>query len=84
MINSIFLIGWDLTRLIQNYNKPKSEVNCFGVSDNRLVNDIMWFFARFLASQAEMLAILVNFWKKWESNSIASSVFRNSKGVKKS
>jgi hypothetical protein len=30
----------------------------------------MWFLARFLASQAEMLAIILNFWKPYYSKSV--------------
>ena len=47
---SLFLITWDLIRLLQNLGLPSSEVNCFGVSSLPLLNDTLWFLARFFAS----------------------------------
>jgi hypothetical protein len=47
---SLFLITWDLVRLLQNLGLPHSEVNCFGVSALPILNDTLWFLARFFAS----------------------------------
>jgi len=48
--NSLFLIIWDIARLIQNYGLPPEQVNCFGMVQITIINDILWFMARFFAS----------------------------------
>ena len=61
----MFLIIWDIVRLIQNYDLPPEQVNCFGMVKITIINDILWFMARFFASQMEMIIVLINFWRSY-------------------
>lgn len=65
MSSSLFLIVWDTIRLSLNYQLPRKEVNCFGVSKNAPINSTLWFLARFCGSQLEMHVLIITFWKKY-------------------
>ena len=65
IIVSLYLIVWDLVRLFQNFEKPTEKVNCFGVSKNPEINNVLWFLARLFASQIEMVTLIFNYWKTY-------------------
>ena len=67
VFSCMYLIGWDLIRFLKNKHLPPEQVNCFGVMDNRYVNNLLWFFGRFFASQSDMYVVIINFWKSFKS-----------------
>ena len=77
VLNSFYLIAWDLLRYLNNRSLPRAEVNCFGIVENKTFNGILWYCARFFTAQSEMFIIIINFWKKFKGRQRRSRPIMN-------